>query len=272
MCGKKRGTNMCIDCVEWHSDQVYHCDRPECPICWPYWAARMSARITDRLWAAKLKFGIVYKATIFSPPPEEWHLSMGTLRSKHNRLVKEAGAVGGATVVHLARFRDEDDKAVRWTDCGLNPRADDPVDAVAEYSPHFHEVTTGWLMNSDEFHEKFGWTYKHLGYIGTKEQMFGYVYYCLTHAVVVPGRKVTSYFGLNRPGAQVVVGKRKKIEIVICEKCGGHVHKHDVKGNRLQPLRKVTVTTLYDFPEYVRKGKKLVRSYRRRDRITDWSE
>ena len=271
-CGVKQGINVCGDCNEWHSDQVYHCDRPECPICWPYWAAKQAKRFVDRLVAAKVRFGLIYKAAVVSPPKRLWHLSYGELRTEYNRIVQEAGAVGGGTIVHLARFRGYvDGDRIRWKNCSLNPKAVDVGQAAfPEYAPHFHCVLTGWLLRADKFWAKFGWTYKNLGDLETERDMFGYVWYCLSHVMVVPGRKVVSYFGINRPGAQVVVGKQKTIEIVLCEKCHGTVHKHDVRGNRLKPLRKVTITTEFDFPEFYRKGKKLVRSYRRRDRITDW--
>jgi len=145
-------------------------------------------------------------------PPQAWALErMKTkggikhLRTESNREMREAGLRAGTVVFHshreTQRARKEWKEACKRGDkfaverkgwwhwlrkMGLLENEE-----YVYLSPHTHGLGYGWLMPSDEYHEKTkgrnreGWVYKKIRWIDGEEDFKRCLYYLLSHAAVI---------------------------------------------------------------------------------------
>jgi len=122
------------------------CKRSECPLCWDSWLIRESSRVTERIE----KFRILSQKSgfrackpihvIVSPPKWLWNISWVELKKTFRRMVKRAGIVGGVSMFHAFRLKDD---GKTWF-----------------YAPHFHMIGYGWVVNTKKISSKEGWVIK----------------------------------------------------------------------------------------------------------------
>lgn len=196
-----------------HTHKTVHrsCGRSECPICYKTWAKREGMRMATR---HKLCEGAYHrdhqplgfpKHIIFSPP-QAWAVRLlnddpvtawGTLRKEAVHQAKLAGVRGGSVVFHAVRK----DKATG-----------------EEYlSPHFHIIGYGWLMPSNEYHERSnGWVYS---YIPGKRDVFATGSYELSHASILSNHHAVTYFGCMAYSKLKITVVDTRLELIRCQGC-----------------------------------------------------
>ena len=161
----------------------------------------------------------VTKHLVYSPP-QEWGIGkletesgIKSMRRKLYSLLEFSGVRGGSVTLHhlrSTRFADEEFKLARvrggpYTGKGrwhwLNRSGLCSNPDYVYFSPHYHVVGKGFVMDSNEFHEKTGWIYKNIRELYTEEDIGRTLYYILSHATVVPGGEgkrgmdCVTYFG-----------------------------------------------------------------------------
>ncbi|MCG2701584.1 hypothetical protein L6273_00400 [Candidatus Parcubacteria bacterium] len=201
------------------------CFRPECPVCYQAWGNREANRVVERLEAGEKLYHSegkkLYRVRhiVFSPEQNTALELMGSvdgfkkLRCECNSVIKKAGLLGGCIIFHSHRK--------------------DIVDGVAVwfYSPHFHVLGYGYLINSDKFYVvSGGWIYKNKGVRNTVK---GTISYLLTHSGLgyVEGIRVfhsVTWFGIFGYSRMVIKSVVRKVVYEQCEVCNADLHSYDV--------------------------------------------
>jgi RNA polymerase subunit RPABC4/transcription elongation factor Spt4 len=207
-----------------------NCGRKACPTCYEAWASSQALRGLIRLSAFAVGFDSVDKAifevksefkvnsrrmqrgelvvrleqllhsarrkvihVVLSPNPGIIDESM-TYYMRSRRLAyeiaKECGLKGGAVIFHPYRLK--------CSKCGST--IDDYTDSCSKcgassfswvWSPHFHVLGFGWIINTAETYEKRGWIVKNLG---VRKSVYWTFQYILSHAGVSKVH-TTTWFG-----------------------------------------------------------------------------
>jgi len=242
-----------------HRQIIRHqCDRPECPICHPFYAARKGHDIAERLDGcnqAYLSSGIklgYFKHFTFSPPLDyaldccKSHDGYKQLRKSAINVIKNSGVRGGSMVFHYWRLRDNLVQDLNNAGYGLGFA--DPANngslwdgalsdalglgSVAFYvvpGPHWHVVGVGHTDNSDVVYHKTGWVYKKIRTIKCKpvdtvKALSKVAIYALAHAsrLEILGTYVShpvTYFGVFAYNKVKISNSELYIEKVRCPKC-----------------------------------------------------
>lgn len=138
---------------------------------------------------------------------------------EEQKALQVLGLKAAVSFYHPVRLRkDQDEYAANLMyDAGRYRKVLDRDDWVkhVKFSVHSHVITDGsFLMNSDEFYEKTGWTYRNHREIDDIERLAKYL---LSHASAVPGRHSVRYLGdyqkLN------VEGVTKVETFIACPEC-----------------------------------------------------
>jgi len=217
----------------------HSCHKPDCPVCYESWASRQATNTTDRLFQAVdlyRKGGYKIETprgfspigqidhVVFSPPQDQAKELIRTpggartLRSKAVDIMKYAGMVGGAVIIHP--FRENDSREPNF-----NP---DMIEDVWYESPHFHAVGCGYLKKSDEVYAATGWTYKKME---RRRSVHDTIKYTLTHCGIADGFQAITYFGLFSNNKIVVDTTEKVTEPIKCKACGEELHKYTLVPN-----------------------------------------
>ena len=152
--------------VEWYKRS---CFRSECPVCYESWAGREAGKIAYRL-SFKRKGEIIH--VVVSPSDSDISsMPYDKLRAKCYRIAKRHGFRGGSCIFHPFR---EDDKGL-W-----------------RFSPHFHLIGYGWIVETREGYHDHGWVVKNLG---TRESVVSTALYQLSHAGINENRHTVTWFG-----------------------------------------------------------------------------
>ena len=144
---------------------VHKCFSPKCPVCWLLWCKRASARIEARInsyLSVHKKLKAIH--VVSSIPFNHYHLPIGRLRHLAQKYVKTAGFWGGSCIFHP--FRQEKGSGIWY------------------FSPHFHFIGVGWIVNTSSLYHKSGWIVKN---VRVRDTIFGTAFYQLTHAGVFYG-------------------------------------------------------------------------------------
>lgn len=229
-CGEVSAKIFCPSCGEYKHELRRRCFRAACPVCYKSWLARETKVATERLFQA---FYLLRKESkkhllhhvVWSVPPDEYHLSYEEQRKRFHYRRKVAGSIAGLVIYHPWRFRAKDDhRMIAWKHCSLNPDAESPVvDAYAVYEPHFHTLSVGYLMPSNEFANRFGWIYKKLHFatpVWTARDMRGIIWYQLSHAGISPKFHTLSWFGKFSNNQLIVVKEEIQYKDMECPDCG----------------------------------------------------
>jgi len=148
------------------------CYRADCTTCYPKWIARQSNKAKRRIEVYEKKSKEPVKHIVVSPSPRDYGKSKQELSKIAYKILKKVNATGGAIIFHPFRY----DKTLNhWY-----------------YSPHFHVVGFGWIVNSEDIYKKDGWIVKNLG---TRDSVFATFWYQLSHAGIKEGFHTLVWFG-----------------------------------------------------------------------------
>lgn len=182
---------------------VMSCGRPGCRTCWASWARRAADRVAERIEEcvrvareARVPGGGEVKHWAFSPPPVlvAQIVARGgdvekELREELRRILlagvpapelgkgrrMASGFVGGVDIFHPWRVeRDAEGRA-------LAHGPDKYRQGRNVFSPHFHVLGVGHVLNTDVFYARTGWVVKNKG---VRRSVAATVAYLLEHAGV----------------------------------------------------------------------------------------
>jgi hypothetical protein len=162
------------------------------------------------------------------------------VREELNAIIKETGLVGGALVYHPNRVRHPDTGLTgkdakllltREAMCQGNMRDDSPAadlyahirkqknpDWYYYFSPHFHAVTFGKIIDGHEFDEKYpGWHYINKG---NAPNPGGLARYLFSHMAMFEDRHAVTWFGRLSSAVLGTEEIRTTEREVICDKTG----------------------------------------------------
>lgn len=223
---KHRGMN--LDGVNMEGKAVLEvhrntCHRPLCPVCWESWANREVKRAIRRLQSFGIKGRNLKPIHVtVSVPLDDWELPLESMRRKVYGVLKRVHCLGGMLIFHPKRQRN--DKS--WY-----------------FSPHFHIVGYGWIMDVRA-------NYVHSGYIvkniGIRKTLEGTIFYQLSHCGHASGHHTVTWFGALSYGRMHL----PKIveEKPTCPLCGNRFHRVGWIGKGECPLPDVEGVTFYDDP------------------------
>lgn len=162
------------------------------------------------------------------------------VRSELNDIIKETELIGGAVIYHPNRVKhpdtgltgrdaktlitreakiagnmtDESPSGALYT----HIRKQDHPDRYYYFSPHFHSIIYGKIMDSKEFQERYpGWKYHNKGDV---PNVGGLARYLFSHLAMIEGRHAVTWFGRLSSAVLGVDELKITYQDVICEKTG----------------------------------------------------
>ena len=200
------------------------CHRPLCPICWQDWANREVRKAVTRLEAYRLKGRSIKPIHVtVSVPLVDWGLSLPELRKKVYRVLKRVHCHGGMLIYHP--FRQN-------------------LRRVWYFSPHFHILGYGWIVDVRA-------NYVHSGYIvkniGIRKTLPGTIFYQLSHCGVSSERHAVTWFGALSYGKLHVRYDLEKE--LTCPLCRGKLHRLMWIGKGQMPLDDIEGVAFFDDAE-----------------------
>jgi hypothetical protein len=188
------------------------CGRPECPVCYESWASREAHRIDYRVSQFKTRMKPIHVTV--SPSRKDWALSISEMRKKMYVLSGKVGFFGGSCIFHPFR---QDDFTNSW-----------------HFSPHFHLIGFGWIVDTAAEFRLSGWIIKN---VGVRESVQSTAFYQLSHCGVYygEGRKhsVTWFGRLSYNKLRVLPEPPQKD---VCPLCGRELFKVVWIGGGTYPL------------------------------------
>lgn len=226
----------CPGCGTYKHELTRSCYRAECPVCYKKWIARETKVASERVFQGLYQLRDISKKyllhhVVWSVPPSEYHLSYQEQRKRFHYRRKVAGSIAGLMIYHPWRFRAvSDGREVGWRHCSLNPDAKSSViESYALYSPHFHTLSVGYLMNAVEFEKRFGWVYVKLHQevpIWSHKDMKGVIWYQLSHAGISSKFHALSWYGKLSNNQFVLVSTSYQYLDMKCPDCGAQLEYH----------------------------------------------
>jgi len=108
-------------------------------------------------------------------------------------MVKRAGIVGGVSMFHAYRLKND---GKTWF-----------------YSPHFHMIGYGWVINTKKISSNDGWVIKNKGVRKNSTEVYSTVAYQLSHTAIAKGVHSVNWFGeLSYRSKYALELKREKQE------------------------------------------------------------
>lgn len=243
-CGEVRFKVLCPDEPgHFTRNNAYRCHRPECPVCYPSWAARAAERAADIIDGYQSATGTPYMARhiTVSPDPDVFPFTEATpealqyLYAEGRRVVGLLGVTAAAVIAHPYRIKKQYQRIVKTLSkqAGLNRyvwalQQPNWYDLVY-FSPHLHIIAYGPLMDGGLFEKKTGWKYVNHDGAGdtgrTGSALKRTVYYLLTHAWVRGNNKaVRNWLGMSSTKLECRQLPSIK-EPIYCPVCNAHAVK-----------------------------------------------
>lgn len=280
-CNEPNFLEYCPDCkyTDLHS---YHCNRWDCPVCYPYTANKRARETSNRLWgvykawqANGTDLGFFNHVVISAPPSEYDNFDEKKMAKKVRKHAKEIGLSGGAVIFHPFRISDEIEdifreerkagtlKVSNWIAVHqnilkgsvINGRSIETWHDYVEFSPHWHIVGYFKLKErSDSFYERTGWTYKNVSWEKYHEALDKdgakrTIAYLCTHHRYQKGRQSVTYFGKAAPN-QVSRTTTVEFKVAKCPECSKDYMAVDLEGKSIETISK---GDLYRIPVLSRK-------------------
>jgi len=199
------------------------CHRPLCPTCWEDWANREKDKATVRLRSFVLKGRNLKPIHLtVSIPHSDYALSLQKMREKTYAALKRVHCIGGMTIYHPKRK----DAAGEWF-----------------YSPHFHILGYGWIVDVRQNYVYSGYIVKNIGIRKTVE---GTIYYQLSHCGVAEKKHTITWFGALAYNKLNVESIEK--EESVCPLCGRKLKQLLWIGEGLCTLPEVEGGSYFDDP------------------------
>ena len=204
---------------EWNyaGNKSLSCKSSRCSKCWGVWSVREASRTTERIDKFRLlgeRKG--WRSTkpihvIVSPPKWLWNSTWVELKKELRKMVKRAGIVGGCYMFHAGRLKDK-----TWS-----------------YSPHFHLMCYGWVIDTKKISSEAGWIIKNKGVRRSSALVHSTVAYLLSHTAIAKGIHSVGWFGdLSYSAKYAFELKREKEESKgdECPYCSQYVVLFEVRG------------------------------------------
>lgn len=194
----------------------HNCGRAQCPECNKKWMVKSTENIVHRIEKGKpSRFRKPIHVTV-SIPFDEWIrfkdlVEYPKLRRKATRLAKKAGMVAFAMIPHAYR---QNKTSKLW-----------------RFSPHFHLLGYGWIVNTKRIYERTGWIIKNHR---IRKSVGATAYYQLSHAGIKEGRHTISWCG-SLAWNKIKIPKLRK-ERQLCPLCGSLIMKVIYYGKGSHPL------------------------------------
>lgn len=236
-CGKtKTGKVKGTACREHIKDTVRifpcNCHRPGCEVCGDSWAWRSADRVVEYAMGCRAAYAqegyefAFYDHVVFSVPQDQYQyyidmikstVTYPKLRVEMRKITKFAGVTAAAEWFHPFRFKHADGSNCEIADC--------PEKHYTQWGPHWHMISTGYLMNSDELYKKTGWVYKKIQKKMSPRKIKMVAHYQSTHCGLMVGKEsgkirhdTVTYSGMISP-SKVRVKHRKEFVTETCDIC-----------------------------------------------------
>ena len=134
---------------------------------------------------------------IVSPPKWLWNVTWAELKKSFRKMVKRAGIVGGVSMFHAFRLKDN-----TWF-----------------YSPHFHMIGYGWVINTKKISSEDGWVIKNKGIRKSSTEVYSTVAYLLSHTAIAKGVHSVTWFGDLSYRSKYASELKREIEESNADKC-----------------------------------------------------
>jgi hypothetical protein len=258
-CGRIWKAHICSSNAD-HAPQMRHitCNEPTCPVCYPKFSYRLADGICERLKGYQEVYpGDPISHLVMSPPQGTRYKDMKTAFISVTKMFIKVGGKGAAVWYHPYRMRKEVVVKLReYRDIWMRENPDGKpkgfwiwahedvlklgyLGMYVKYSPHFHLLSTGYLIKSDEFYEKTGWIYKkvirdegeNLGnsvVMLSDKQIKRVAHYISTHCAWEWTKHSVRYIGVMSYGNLGRTKIKTEYQPIICEICGHAVHEHAV--------------------------------------------
>jgi len=198
------------------------CHRPLCPICWGDWANREKDKATVRLHSFILKGRSLKPIHLtVSIPHSDYALSLQKMREKTYRALKRVHCLGGMVIYH----------PTRW----------DKFRRLWYFSPHFHVIGYGWIVDVRQNYVYSDYVVKNIGIRKTVE---GTIYYQLSHCGIAEKKHTVTWFGVLSYNKLHVESVEK--EKSVCPLCHEELHQLIWIGEGKCPLPDVEGMEFYD--------------------------
>lgn len=244
-----------------HSSSVKHicCNDPLCPVCYPKYTHKLAKGVIERILGySKVYPDDPFNHLIISPPQGTRYQDLKRAFKAVGKVFLDYGGKAGVFWLHWYRIRPEVKERLWvarelwkqdhpynkhppgfWKLAHQNILKLQSLGDYLVYSPHFHGITTGYMIKSDEFCELTdGWIYKKVAkdegedlpesstYQLTPEDLSRVAHYLSTHCAYEWTKHAVRYFGdisYSRLGR-----KDKHTERVqqTCPKCGAPLVEH----------------------------------------------
>lgn len=193
---------------------------------------------------------------VYSPPPGTYSPDVPVERiwRDSRAMMRSSGLLAGYCVLHPVRLLPSVQESLReenhrledsgrptvpfWEHVHAALATGGELHDYAYWSPHMHVCGIGYLERSDEFHELTGWIYKNRKPAGIPlgvswnaaenrfdDDIYRLLYYLLTHAAYIPGKRSLRTFGYLNPQHVRRVGDEycKLYQRAVCPVCGGDI-------------------------------------------------
>jgi len=278
-CGEVRSAAACaVEPEHFKREYPLKCGKLTCPVCYPLSIAKTAKMAADRVHGfidavrcspghTELKKDVErWMHVVISPPPQLFDQTDDSAKMCKIGIgiAKQLGLMGGYLIYHPYRinpqYRDmfiDMNQALIENDCSTEKfwsfiRRDvlnlGHWTKYLIFSPHYHIVGFGFLMNVQDFHTTSfyglpGWVYKNLNPngidldraynlkdVGYHDHIVAILSYQLDHAAYVPGKRSLRSFGLLRP---TFIKKLEEVVLLdvqraICPVCSAPVVRYEV--------------------------------------------
>ncbi len=240
LCGSVLYVQACSQNHE-HSKTYRHayCNDPLCPVCFKKYIPRISEGAAGRVhgyWSLNRDMRPYH--LVVSPPPGTRYKNMKEAYASFHEMLKKLGCRAAATVYHpyrikagikarLELFMSVNDSAekryelIRKDVLGLGG-----IEYYLYYSPHFHAVAFGYLIESRVFEMLTGWMYRKIRYMRDIADISRVVAYLQSHTAWEYGRHTIRYWG--EMSYAKMARKRVKKEKVLkrCPVCAARISEY----------------------------------------------
>jgi hypothetical protein len=241
-CGQVRAKVMCSE--EYNHEYYYkheRCNNPDCPTCYSKFAHKLANRVVARVTG----YTTVYPEdkvdhVVLWPHVMTGYRNMSEAFADVHRMLARMGAHSASVLYHPHRIRGDIKAQLRRyrksagisDGIGFWEMAHDDVldlgglEQYVEYGPHFHALTTGYLMNVVDYAKLGMGGYKKVRRISSVYDLERVSYYLSTHTCWEPGHQAVRYYGKISTSKLAKGYPREMIEDVVCTVCGKPMVEH----------------------------------------------
>lgn len=215
-----------FECDCGHTTQIirHSCNRIICPVCYQNAIKRQAMKTTERF--IKIRDHFIKR---FDYLPNYAHFTLNTMWQ-----IRTSNSYKKYKKKLLKILKDNNMSGVLI----FHPWRGKPI---LKFSPHFHFIGTGKMMNSDKFYEKYGFTYKKIRNLMSSKTIYGTLKYLLSHTGKFAGINTITWnnqFAYNKFKTTI----KERLDQVRCQDCDSCLFliinvSRTIKGNLYNGLR-----------------------------------